>query len=75
MSEIQKDIDVIEGKKNITLNHKELVAVEICLRFLAHNLKRDRTTGMCYLPSGSGIVCSRGQATAIERALTKVMES
>ena len=73
--DLKEAIDIVEGKKTITLNHKELVAVELGLRFLAHNLKRCSLTGMYYLPSNSGMACSGEQATAIEKALTKIMEA
>lgn len=49
-------------------------AIELALRFLAHNLKRCEITGMYYLPITAGLACSSEQARAIETALEKIAQ-
>lgn len=56
----------------LTMTELEREAIEIALRFLAHNLKRCDITTLYYLPINSGFACLPEQAQAIETALEKI---
>lgn len=56
----------------LAMTELEREAIEIALRFLAHNLKRCDITTLYYLPINSGFACLPEQAQAIESALEKL---